>query len=171
MDLTMAAGELHNGGVRGLVTHAALLDFTCVDPHAPAHLIDSALTDGAAAAAAALTKTNHYSGKFSPASAKLWPLAVESYGRWGEEADVFFNALAEHACGGRQSERFRYKGVVLNRVRQTLSVALQREMHRAVMGYGGQVARARLGRLGMGNGAGLVESVVEHTDSFDPGSL
>ena len=161
MDLTMAAGELRHGGVPDLSTHAALLDITCGDPHAPHNLLNSAMADGATAAAAASIKINHHSGSFSPASAKLWPLAVESYGRWGVEALTFFSAVAEHVCGGRHSDRFRLKGAVLHHLRQVMSVALQRDLYRSVMGYKGQVARARLGRLGVVEGQGLADADLE----------
>jgi len=135
MDLTVVAGELRQGGVAGLVTHAALLDVTTTDPHAPYNMPHSALRDGASAAAAAERKLNHYRGTFNRASAKLWPLAVEAYGRWGEPAEEFFGAMAEHAVGGRTSDRWRQKGAVLHRIRQVLSVTLQRGLHRSVRGY------------------------------------
>jgi len=145
MDLTLPAGELRHGEVPALLSHAALLDLTCVDPLAPANLQASAITDGATANAAAQTKHDHYSGTFSPASAKLWPLANESYGRWCAEAEVFFGALAQHVAGTEvhpQPGR-NLKGVVLHRLRQVMSIALQRGLHRSVTGFTAQVARAR----------------------------
>jgi len=143
MDLTVAAGDLRQGGVDSLVTHAALLDITVADPHAPCNVTGSALQDGSAAASAADRKTNHYRNTFDCASSTLWPMALESYGRWGQPAEQFFGAMAEHAVGGRESARWREKGAVLHRIRQVLAVALQRGLHRSVRGYRHVVDLAR----------------------------
>ena len=107
--------------------------------------------DGAAAAAAADRKFRTYSGTFSQASYNLWPLAVETYGRWGADAEVFFDALATHAAGGRTSSTWRTKGVIAHHIRQTLAVAVQRAVSQAVLSYDHRVQLLR--RLAVAPGA------------------
>lgn len=145
MDITVAAGGLRQSGNASLLRTAALLDVTCVDPHATSNLQIAALGDGAAAARAVAHKIRTYTGSFVQSSYTLWPMAVESYGRWCTPAEEFFNAMATHAVGGSTSDRWREKGAVMHRIRQTLSVTLQRALHRSVSAYRHRVDLERYG--------------------------
>jgi hypothetical protein len=150
MDLVMPANELHYSSVTLLHTKAALIDMTVVDPQcikaltAPL-LASSPVTDGAAAAAAAARKVRHYSGTFRQTSYKLWPMAVETFGRWGEDAEVLLDTMAEHAAGGRAGAAWRKKGSYKHYFKQVLAVTLQRAVHRTVTLYRTRVAVAAHG--------------------------
>jgi hypothetical protein len=150
MDLVMPANELHHSSVTLLHTRAALIDMTIADPQsitaltAPL-LASSPVTDGAAAAAAADRKVRHYSGSFRQTSYKLWPMAVETFGRWGEDAEVLLDAMAEHAAGGRAGAAWRKKGSYKHYFKQVLAVTLQRAVHRTVTLYRRRVAAAAHG--------------------------
>eukprot|EP00953_Heterococcus_sp_UTEX-ZZ885_P000701 900-Heterococcus_DN1.PRE.1 len=136
----MPANELHHSSVTLLHTRAALIDMTIADPQsitaltAPL-LASSPVTDGAAAAAAADRKVRHYSGSFRQTSYKLWPMAVETFGRWGEDAEVLLDAMAEHAAAGRAGAAWRKKGSYKHYFKQVLAVTLQRAVHRTVTLY------------------------------------
>ena len=52
-------------------------------------------------------------------------LAVESFGRLGEEGYEFIDKLATHAAGGRDGESMAQKGVFKERLLQVISVATQ----------------------------------------------
>jgi hypothetical protein len=135
MDLTTLPGAFRLSGDVRLLARGALLDLTVADPHSHLHH-HSDTVDGASAAAAAARKLDHtYRGTFSRASYTLWPLAVETYGRWGTAAEEFLDALATHVAGGRRSLTWRTKGAVLHHIRQVLAVTLQREVSRAVLTY------------------------------------
>eukprot|EP00953_Heterococcus_sp_UTEX-ZZ885_P003022 2158-Heterococcus_DN1.PRE.2 len=59
-------------------------------------------------------------------------MAVETFGRWGEDAEVLLDAMAEHAAGGRAGAAWRKKGSYKHYFKQVLAVTLQRAVHRTV---------------------------------------
>ena len=137
VDLSTLAGALPLSGNRRLLQRGALLDVTVVDPLV--HIRHRAsTTDGAAAAFAHTRKLQKYRGaslRFDHATYTLWPLALESYGRWGDTAEEFIDALATHAIGGADSASWRAKGAIVHGIRQRLAVTLQRATSAHVMRY------------------------------------
>jgi hypothetical protein len=133
MDITTLAGALPLSGNERLLDRAALLDVTVVDPHSRIRF-GAATRNGAAATYAHRRKLAYYRGAFR-ASHSLWPLALESYGRWGEDAEAFFDAVATHAVGGADSATWRAKGAVVHSIRQRLAVTLQRALSQHVLYY------------------------------------
>jgi hypothetical protein len=133
MDITTLPGALPLSGNQRLQRFGALLDVTVVDPLV--HLRHRAATvDGASAAFAHARKLATYRGSYH-ASYNLWPLALESYGRWGDAAEEFLDAVATHAVGGADSMSWRAKGAVVHALRQRLAVTLQRAVSEHVMHY------------------------------------
>ena len=72
---------------------------------------------------------------FDERSFKLTTLAVESFGRLGEEGYQFIDELATHAAGGRDGESMALKGVFKERLLQVISVATQVAISRRVQRY------------------------------------
>jgi hypothetical protein len=145
MDIVMPANELHYSSVPLLRNRAALLDVTVADPQTNSALggpilRSSAVQDGAAAAAAAAVKVTTYARTFRESSYKLWPMAVETFGRWGVDAEVVIDAMAEHAVGGRAGAAWRKKGSYKHYFKQVLAVTLQRTIHRTVTHFRNRVA-------------------------------
>ena len=104
---------------------------THADPEAQVHLRNgSATSDGTAA---------HYARPghvfFDERSFKLTTLAVESFGRLGEEGNEFIDKLATHAAGGRDGGSMAQKGVFKERLLQVISVAIQVAISRRVQRY------------------------------------
>ena len=60
---------------------------------------------------------------FDERSLKLTTLAVESFGRLGEEGYEFIDELAAHAAGGRDGGSMALKGVFKERLLHVISVA------------------------------------------------
>jgi peptidoglycan hydrolase-like protein with peptidoglycan-binding domain len=138
MDVVISAGVLTNSSDRRFVSKGVMLDITCANPLAPAHLhsaTSSANFAGAAGAHATTTKTQQYQGSFNPATYTLWPMALESCGSMCGSTMEVLDAVAEHVVGGVTSPRFQQKGALLGYYRQVLSVALQRGMANSVLSF------------------------------------
>jgi hypothetical protein len=151
MDIATIAGAFALSGNQRLLTHGALLDVTVGDPLTCLRY-NAHARDGVTATRAQDRKVVHYRGQFDSASYNLWPLAVETYGRWGADGEVFIDALATHAVGGPDSASWRAKGAIAHSIRQHLAVALQRAVSAAVMRH--TQRRRALGRPGDGDGGG-----------------
>ncbi|CAB1110491.1 unnamed protein product [Ectocarpus sp. CCAP 1310/34] len=99
----------------------------------------SATSDGIAAQASEARKRQHYARpghvSFDERSFKLTSLAVESFGRLGEEGYEFIDELATHAVGGRDGGTMALKGVFKERLLQIVSVATQVAISRRVQRY------------------------------------
>jgi hypothetical protein len=161
MDLVIhSTGQAHTGYTAFDRKHICV-DVTIVDPTAPSHITgrSNVLTPGSAAKAAAQEKINHYQvEEFDSASYTLTPLALESYGRWGEPAQQLLQGLATHIAGGPGCDKVR-RGRILYHIRQRLSVALQRQLAGRILRHlqevrrrhsGGPPAMAARGDLNMG---------------------
>ena len=72
---------------------------------------------------------------FDERSFKLTTLAVESFGRLGEEGYEFIDELAAHAAGGRDGGSMALKGVFKERLLRVISVATQVAISRRVQRY------------------------------------
>ncbi|CAN0450115.1 unnamed protein product, partial [Ectocarpus sp. 12 AP-2014] len=106
MDIVIRQGALTNAPSSVYRHKGILFDVTHADPQAQVHLRDgSATSDGTAAQASEARKRQHYARpghvSFDERSFKLTTLAVESFGRLGEEGYEFIDELATHAAGGR----------------------------------------------------------------------
>jgi hypothetical protein len=132
MDITTLAGALPLSGNARFQRRGSLLDVTIADPHARLRA-GAATRDGAAAIYSTNRKLRYYSGRYVRSSYDLWPLALESYGRWGGDAEELFDAIATHAVGGPDSVTWRAKGAVVHSIRQRLAVTLQRAVSQRVM--------------------------------------
>ena len=106
MDIVIRPGTLSNASSSEYRNKGILLDVTHADLQAQVHLRNgSATSDGTAAQASEARKRQHYARpghvSFDERSFKHTTLAVESFGRLGEEGYEFINELATHAAGGR----------------------------------------------------------------------
>ena len=113
---------------------------THADPQTQVHLRSgSATSDGTAAQTSEARKRQHYARpghvSFDERSFKLTTLAVESFGRLGEEGYQFIDELATHTAGGRDGESMALKGVFKERLLQVISVATQVAISRRVQRY------------------------------------
>jgi hypothetical protein len=159
MDVTTIPGAFALSGNARLLRRGALLDVTVADPLLPGCLRSGAATrDGAAAARAHSRKVAQYQGTFDPAHFTLWPLAVETYGRWGVVAEEFIDAFATHAVGGPDSATWRAKGACAHAIRQRLAVTLQRAVSSTVLHHvQRRLALTRSGDGSAAEGAGAGE--------------
>ncbi|CAB1119445.1 unnamed protein product [Ectocarpus sp. CCAP 1310/34] len=140
MDIVIRPGALTNASSPGYRNKGILLDVTHADPQAQVHLRNgSATSDGIAAQASEARKRQHYARpghvSFDERSFKLTTLAVESFGRLGEEGYEFIDELATHAVGGRDGGTMALKGVFKERLLQIVSVATQVAISRRVQRY------------------------------------
>ena len=140
MDIVTRPGALSNSSSAEYRNKGILLDVTHADPQAQVHLRNgSATSDGTAAQASEARKRQHYARpghvSFDERSFKLTTLAVESFGRLGEEGCEFIDELATHAAGGRDGGSMARKGVFKERLLQVISVATQVAISRRVQRY------------------------------------
>ena len=134
MDIVVRPGSLTNASSQEYRHKGILLDVTDADPQAQVHLRKgSATSDGTAAQTSEARKRQHYARpghvSFDERSFKLTTLAVESFGRLGEEGYEFIDELAAHAAGGRGGRSMALKGVFKQRFLQVISVATQTGGH------------------------------------------
>ena len=116
MDVVIRPGALDNASSSAYRHKGILLDVTHADPQAQVHLRSgSATSDGTAAQTSETRKRQHYARpghvSFDERSLKLTILAVENFGRLGEDGYQFIDGLATHAAGGRNGESMALKGV------------------------------------------------------------
>ena len=129
MNIVVRTGALSNASSPEYRNKGILLDVTHADPQAQVHLRNgSATSDGTAAHTSEARKCQHYARpghvSFDERSFKLTTLAVESFGRLGEEGYEFIiDELAMHAAGGRDGGSMAQKGVFKGRLLQVISVA------------------------------------------------
>lgn len=140
MDVVVRPGAMRNASSPTFRHKGILLDVTHADPQAQVHLRNgSAASDGIAALTSEARKRQHYARpgqvSFDERSFKLTTLAVESFGRLGEEGYDFINELATHAAGGRDGGNMARKGVFKDRLLQVVSVATQVAISRRVQRY------------------------------------
>ena len=106
-----SSAEYRNKGI--------LLDVTHADPQAHYLRNGSATNDGSAARTSEARKRQHDARpghvSLDERSFKLATLAVESFGRLGEEGYEFIDELAAHAAGGRDGGSMAQKGVFKER--------------------------------------------------------
>lgn len=102
---------------------------------------------GAATGAASATKGAHFAHDERPTfharSFKLVPLAVRAFGRFGADGEQLLNNIATSAAGKRGEGKLVRKGMILEMLRQNVSVALQTAISRQVIGV---VRRANVSR-------------------------
>ena len=123
MDIVVRPGSLIHASTSEYGHKGILLHVTHADPQAPVHLRNgSATSDGTAAQTSEARKRQHYARPghvpFDERSFKLTTLAVESFGRLGEEGYEFIDKLATHAAGGRDGGSMALKGVLKERLLQ-----------------------------------------------------
>ena len=140
MDIVVRPGALRNASSSVSRNKGILLDVTHADPQAQVHLRNgSATSDGTAAQASEARKRQHYARpghvSFDERSFKLTTIAVESFGRLGEEGYDFINELATHVANGREGRNMAQKGVIKERLLQVVSVATQVAISRRVQRY------------------------------------
>ena len=115
MDIVVRTGALPNALSAEHRNKGMLLDVTHADPQAQVHSRNgSATNDGTAARTAEARKRQHYARpghvSFDERSFKLTTIAVESFGRLGEEGYESIDELATHAAGGTDGGRWHRKG-------------------------------------------------------------
>ena len=140
MDIVVRPGSLTNASSQEYRHKGILLDVTHADPQAQVHLRNGSATgDGTATQTSEARKRQHYARpghvSFDERSFKLTTLAVESFGRLGEEGYEFIDELAAHAAGGRDGGSMALKGVLKERLLQVISVATQVAISRRVQRY------------------------------------
>lgn len=140
MDIVIRPGALRNASSAVYRHKGILLDVTHADPQAQVHLRNgSATSDGTAAQASEARKRQHYARpghvSFDERSFKLTTLAVESFGRLGEEGYKFIDEVATHVATGREGGSIAHKGVIKERFLQIVSVATQVAISRRIQRY------------------------------------
>ena len=110
------------------VKHAAL-DITVTSPLIPSILTAASLSEGAAAEEAEARKHRANNPKCSELGWVCVPLAVETYGNLGREAQTTFSCLASHLAITTSS----HKGKVLTELYSRLNFTLVRAVARALL--------------------------------------
>lgn len=128
MDIVIRPGALTNASSPEHRNKGILLDVTRADRQAQVHLRDgSATSDGTAAQASEARSRQRYARpghvSFHERSFKLTTLAVENFGRLGEEGYEFIDELATHTAGGRDGGSLALEQVFKERLLQVISVA------------------------------------------------
>mgnify|MGYP003460779833 FL=1 len=108
--------------------HAAL-DITVTSPLIPSILTAASMSEGAAAEEAEVRKHRANDPKCSELGWVCIPLAVETYGNWGREAQSTFSRLASHLAIITSS----HKGKVLTELYSRLNFTLVRAVARALL--------------------------------------
>ena len=124
---TRPADVLVQGWDRG---SPAALDITVTSPLTPATLRDASFTAGAAAYAAECRKHTANDAKCQELGWVCIPLAVETFGNWGMEAQGVFSRLAS-ALGMHQGTS---KSWALHTIYSRLNMSLVRSVARSILG-------------------------------------
>ena len=124
---TRPADVLVQGWDRG---SPAALDITVTSPLTPATLRDASSTAGAAAYAAECRKHTANDAKCQELGWACIPLAVETFGNWGMEAQGVFSRLAS-ALGMHQGSS---KSWALHTIYSRLNMSLVRSVARSILG-------------------------------------
>lgn len=140
MDIVIERGGLRDATAPEFRCKGILLDVTYADPQAGVHLnAGSADRDGLAASTSEARKRTHYARpghvSFDERSHKLVTLAVESFGRLGQEGSEFIDQLAASVVGGRDGGSQAKKGICKERLLQIISVTAQVAISRRVHRY------------------------------------
>ena len=116
MDVVVEAGGLRDATASEYRDEPILLDVTYAAPQAGVHMREgSADRNESAASTSEARKRNHYARpgqvSFDERSYKLATLAVESFGRLGEEGSDLMNRVAANIVGGTDASSLARKGV------------------------------------------------------------
>ena len=130
MDIVIEAGGLRDATASEYRDKLILLDITYADPQAGVHMLaGSADRNGSAASTPEARKRNHYARpgqvSFDERSYKLATLAVESFGRLGEEGSDLIDQVPASIVGGTDASSLARKGVCKERLFQIISVTTQ----------------------------------------------
>ena len=125
-DHTRPADVLIAGWDRG--KHAAL-DITVASPLCPAILPEASHHSGAAANGAELRKLNANSTKCTELGWTCIPMAVETFGHWGREAQSVLSRLASHLSISLSQPR----AAVVADIYGRLNIILVRSVSRAIL--------------------------------------
>ena len=125
-DHTRPADVLIAGWDRG--KHAAL-DITVASPLCPAILPEASHHSGAAANGAELRKLNANSTKCTELGWTCIPMAVETFGHWGREAQSVLSRLASHLSISLSRPR----AAVVADIYGRLNIILVRSVSRAIL--------------------------------------
>ena len=112
------------------LTIETALDITVTSPLTPATLRDASSTAGAAAYAAECRKHTANDAKCQELGWACIPLAVETFGNWGMEAQGVFSRLAS-ALGMHQGTS---KSWALHTIYSRLNMSLVRSVARSILG-------------------------------------
>eukprot|EP00731_Ephydatia_muelleri_P033892 Em0041g5a len=123
---TRPADVLVQDWVRG---SPAAIDITVTSPLTPAMLRDASTSAGSAAYAAECRKHEANDTKCQELGWTCIPLAVETFGHWGKEAQAVFSCLASFIAIHRASP----KSSVLNEMYSRLNMSLVRSVARAIL--------------------------------------
>ncbi|KAL5479547.1 hypothetical protein EMCRGX_G023080 [Ephydatia muelleri] len=123
---TRPADVLVQDWVRG---SPAAIDITVTSPLTPAMLRDASTSAGSAAYAAECRKHEANDTKCQELGWTCIPLAVETFGHWGKEAQAVFSRLASFIAIHRASP----KSSVLNEMYSRLNMSLVRSVARAIL--------------------------------------
>mmetsp|Transcript_2547 Transcript_2547/g.5878 ORF Transcript_2547/g.5878 Transcript_2547/m.5878 type:complete len:633 (+) Transcript_2547:396-2294(+) len=97
-------------------------DVTVVSPTAPSNVTNAAKEQGATAAAAETLKNRKYDEVCRQAGVQFWPMAIETFGTAGPQAEKLVSLL-----GGRLASRLGSpRSETISRLRQQLSVGVAR---------------------------------------------
>ncbi|KAL5506278.1 hypothetical protein EMCRGX_G007891 [Ephydatia muelleri] len=120
----------------------AALDITVTSPLTPATLRDASSTAGAAAYAAECRKHTANDAKCQELGWACIPLAVETFGNWGMEAQGVFSRLAS-ALGMHQGTS---KSWALHTIYSRLNMSLVRSVARSILGEQSVIVPSRYQR-------------------------
>ena len=138
MDITAPPGAARGATDPNIRDKLLMIDVSVRNPCG-----DSAITElhsnivaGAAAARAETDKAKHYTGTFSPVTSNLTTAAFETFGRMGTSLKSLLKQFVVHwAIAIVGDQRTAQMGRKMTRLRETLSVALQKALYRRELRY------------------------------------
>ena len=139
MDVVIERGGLRDATAAEYRNNAILLDVTYADPQAMGHMrAGSADGDGLTASKSEARKRGHYARpghvSFDERSYELATLAVESFGRLGQEGSDLIDQMATSIVGGTDGSSLAREAIRKERLFQIISVttqvAISRRAHR-----------------------------------------
>eukprot|EP00953_Heterococcus_sp_UTEX-ZZ885_P001702 1443-Heterococcus_DN1.PRE.3 len=138
MDITAPVGAARGATDPNIRDKLLMIDVSVRNPCG-----DSAITElhsntvaGAAAARAETDKANTYTGTYSPVTSNLTTAAFETFGRIGTHLKCLLKQFVVHwATALVGDQRTAQMGRKMTRLRETLSVALQKALYRSELRY------------------------------------
>jgi hypothetical protein len=152
MDITAPVGAARGATDTNIRDKVMMIDISVRNPCGDSTIKDlhSSTVAGAAAARAETDKANTYTGTYSPVTSTLITAAFETFGRIGTSLKSLLTQFVVHwAAALVGDQRAAQMGRKMTRLREILSVALQRALYRRELRYVQALRKKRVSNVPM----------------------